>query len=171
MRAQRALTMALGAVTLVCSGGYVFVYLYRWEWNRALMAAVVFLAVEVGVVGWSLHGRLHEVERRLGERSDAERRSRVRARLDEHPAEPSRPFAWLEGDGRLGVFIPILLGAGVLLSGLAWVVEHLGRATVGRRADDRLAEHLSRLGLPPGGFLDDAAEPLHALRGPTGGPS
>ena len=39
---------------LVASGGYVLVYLYRWEWNRALMAGVFFLAAEIALVGAAL---------------------------------------------------------------------------------------------------------------------
>ena len=30
-------------------GAYVFVYLYRWEWNRALFAGVLFVAAEVAL--------------------------------------------------------------------------------------------------------------------------
>jgi hypothetical protein len=170
MKTQRLLTLVLGGVTLAGSAGYLFVYLYRWEWNRAIIAGVVFLAAEIGVVGWSLHGRLAEVERRQRTQADLDRRRRIAGHLDTARAEPSRPFAWLEGDGgRLGVFIPILLGAGLVLSSLAWVVERLSRATVGRGVDDHLADSLCRLGVPPGGFLDDRDEPLRLLHGPTGG--
>ena len=32
----RILRTLLGGATLAASGAYTFVYLYRWEWNRAL---------------------------------------------------------------------------------------------------------------------------------------
>ena len=33
----RIIRTLLGGITLAASGAYKFVYLYRWEWNRALM--------------------------------------------------------------------------------------------------------------------------------------
>ncbi len=51
--------------------------------------------------------------------------------LREAAPEPRPPVAWLEPD-RLGVFLPILLGAGVLASAAAWVVEALPGKPPGR---------------------------------------
>jgi hypothetical protein len=64
------------------------------------------------------------------------------------------------------VFIPVLLGAGALLSGLAWVVERLARATAGRAAEHGLAGRLAALDLPADGLLDGGTDPLALLRGP-----
>ena len=66
------------------------------------------------------------------------------------------------------MFIPVLLGAGAVLSGMAWVVERVARATAGRAAEHGLARQLARrLELPSGGLLDGGADPLALLRGPV----
>jgi hypothetical protein len=71
-------------------------------------------------------------------------------------APPARPvFAWLAPD-RTGVFLPILLGAGVLASALAWMVEGLARATARPVLEHRLAARLGTLALPAGGLLGPA---------------
>jgi hypothetical protein len=157
----------LGAVaTLLASGAYVFVYLYRWEWNRAQISAAIFVAVEVGLVGWLLSDRLRRVERRLELATlDAEQRRLAVLRAT---APPSRVgFAWLAQPERMGVFIPVLLGAGALLSGVAWVVERIARSTAGRGAERGLARRLGALELPTGGFLEPVADPLALLRAPV----
>ncbi len=64
------------------------------------------------------------------------------------------------------MFIPVLLGAGAVLSGLAWVVERVARATAGRNAETGLARDLGALDLPHGGLLDGGLDPLALLRGP-----
>ena len=62
-------------VTLAASGAYVFIYLYRWEWNRAQMSAAIFIAAEVGLIGWLLADRMRRLERRLDHAAlDAEQR-------------------------------------------------------------------------------------------------
>ena len=43
MNARRLGMLATIAV-MAASGSYVFVYLYRWEWNRALISAAIFVA-------------------------------------------------------------------------------------------------------------------------------
>jgi hypothetical protein len=82
--------------------------------------------------------------------------------------EPSQVFAWLKPDpSRTQVFVSILMGAGILLSGMAWVVERIGRATAGNTVDKSIADQLARLGPPIGGFLDGAEDPLRSLRDPV----
>jgi hypothetical protein len=157
----------LGAVaTLITSGAYVFVYLYRWEWNRAQVSAAIFIALEVGLVGWLLSDRLRPVERRLDSAAlDAEQRRLAVIRTTAPP--PRTGFAWLAPTDRMDVFIPMLLGAGAVLSGVAWTVERLARATAGRRAEVGLARRLAALELPAGGLLETRADPLALLRGPV----
>jgi len=169
MRGGRILVGLIGAVLLAGSGTYVFLYLYRWEWNRALISGLMFLAAEVAVIGWALLSRLAVIDRRL-ERSPERHRS-VLAHLDTARGEQrSAAFAWLRsGRDEASVFIPILMGAGLLLSGLAWCVERVARATAGRSADGVVADQLARLGPPAGGFLDDSDDPLRALRSVAGG--
>lgn len=165
MNARKAVVALIAAITLGASGAYLFVYLYRWEWNRALISGVIFLAAEIAVIGWVLNSKLTD----LGHRVDDVRARRINRHLDEARNTPSTAFEWLRADDRLGVFVPILMGAGLVLSGIAWVVEKLGKATAGRANDRRLAANLSRLAPPAGGFLDDTGDPLRDLRGPRGG--
>jgi hypothetical protein len=167
MNARKALISLVAAVTLAASGGYLFVYLYRWEWNRALISGVIFLAAEIAVIGWALNSKISE----LGRQVDTMAATRIAGHLDAaRQDQPSHAFDWLErSTTRTNVFVPILLSAGLILSGLGWVVEKLGKATAGRTSDRQLAAHLSRLAPPPGGFLDDHHDPLRDLRGPVGG--
>ncbi|WP_261570465.1 hypothetical protein [Frankia gtarii] len=163
---RRFVVPGIAAITLIGSGAYFFVYLYRWEWNRALTSGVIFIAVEVMLVGvtlWQRIGRLAATAQ-----ASPERRRRIEARLREAPPQRTAVFDWLRPDGSSApVFIPILMGAGLLLSGLAWVVERLARATAGSVADPGVAATMARLGPPPGGLLDDSADPLRLLRQPT----
>jgi len=157
----------LGAIaTMAASGAYVFIYLYRWEWNRAQVSAAIFIAAEVGLIGWLLADRIRRVERRLQAAAvdtQTQRLQTIRA-----AAPPARVgFAWLAPTNQTNVFIPVLLGAGALLSGIAWVVERVARSTAGRAAEHGLARRLGALELPPGGLLDTGADPLALLRGPV----
>jgi hypothetical protein len=62
------------------------------------------------------------------------------------------PFAWLSpADGRLGVFVPLLMGAGVILSAISFVVEKLAGA-VGRSGSNGPAIKVGP-GLPAGGLM------------------
>jgi hypothetical protein len=165
MNTRKVLVALIAFATLAASGTYMFVYLYRWEWNRALISGVIFLAAEVAVIGWVLNSRITD----LGHRVDETRTRRINGHLDDARSTPSTAFEWLRADDRLGVFVPILMGAGLILSGVAWLVERLGKATAGRANDRRLAANLSRLAPRPGGFLDNGGDPLRDLRGPRGG--
>lgn len=172
MNARRAVIALLAAVTLAVSGGYLFVYLYRWEWNRAIISGVIFLAAEIALIGWLLNGRLKalaDVDRRG---AGSARQARIARHLTDARDQPSTVFEWLSPrNQRTGVFVPILMGAGLVVSGLAWLVEWLGRNTAGRLSDEQLARGLAGLAPPPGGFLDDAADPLRDLRAPRNGRS
>src|SRR5690606_4807780 len=139
----RLLRNLLGAVTLAASGTYTFVYLYRWAWNRAIMSAAIFVAAEVAVVGWLLAQRLEHVSDGLDALAGDPRRAPgpgVRlARIRESAPPRRRSFAWLADPGRMNVFVPVLMGAGVLLSGVAWIVERVARSTVTPVAERGLA--------------------------------
>ncbi len=155
LNGARVVTRATGVVVLVASGFYLLLYLYRWEWNRAQVAGLFFVAAEVGLVGAAIFARLRTIEARLPPPGAAPRDGA------ETPVG-RRPFAWLEeASGGFGVFLPILLGAGVVLSLLAWVVEHLARFVTAPLARDHQVSHLARLDLPPGG--------LTGVTGGTGG--
>jgi hypothetical protein len=97
-------------------------------------------------------------------------------RLDEaarasHAASPppseggeGGPFAWLSDD-RLGVFVPLLLGVGVILSAVAYVVEHAAAATRSPRGDPALERRLRRLARPHAGLVPSAVEAVSVAPG------
>jgi hypothetical protein len=146
----------ISILVLVASGAYMLVYLYRWEWNRALIAGVVFVSVEVALGVSLILGRLRRLEGRLAEQPrPAAPLAAAPARevLASTPVAHPDPFAWLRPrPDRLGVFIPVLLGAGAVLSALAYVVERVGSATAGPVLDRRLARRLEALAPPAGGL-------------------
>jgi len=164
----RILRSLLGGVTLAASGTYTFVYLYRWEWNRALMSAAIFVAAEVAVMGSLLSQRLKVISARLDETQEKPARA-VRLERIRSSAPPARTnFAWLSRPEQMNVFVPVLMGAGVLMSGIAWLVERVARATVTSVAERGLAAQLDGLALPAHGFVTAEREPLDLLRGPVG---
>ena len=167
----RLLRALLGGATLAASGAYTFVYLYRWEWNRALMSAAIFIAAEVAVMGSLLSQRLKVISQRLDEH-EAPAPQAVRFERIRSSAPPARTnFAWLARPEQMNVFVPVLMGAGVALSGIAWIVERVARATVAPAAEKGLAAQLDGLALPAHGFVTAERAPLDLLRGPVRGPS
>ena len=82
---------------------------------------------------------------------------RVVSVLRTHRPEPLRPFAWLQGTETTNVFVPVLLGAGVVLSGLAWIVDRVARLTAVPTMERGLAHRLTRLQPPPDGLLGEPA--------------
>jgi hypothetical protein len=155
----RKIGLLAAFVTMGAAGWYVAVYLARWEWNRALVAGVIFLAAEVGVVGVVLVERMGRLERRVDQLADAPHDERPAVHVRAAAPPKSEAFDWLRPDnvanGGMSVFVPVLLGAGVLLSGVAWAVERIARMTAGPVAEGRLIRRLDTLALPPGGFLDE----------------
>jgi hypothetical protein len=83
----------------------------------------------------------------------------VLARVREAAPEPRNPFKWLSPD-RSNVFVPVLLGAGVIVSGIAWLVERIARATAGSSLERGLAVRLEPLAPPKGGLLEPRADAL-----------
>jgi hypothetical protein len=113
-------------VIVLVSAVYVVVDLARWEWNRAVLAALMCLAALVVFSTTLILGQLTRIDQRLDEvarRSIPEQsNSQVAA---ESPGVGVAHFAWLEPQRDRGVFVPILLGAGAILSFLASVVERI----------------------------------------------
>jgi hypothetical protein len=150
MTARRlAITIALG--TAIGSGAYVFLYLYRWEWNRALIAGVVFIAAEIALLGIAILDRLQRLDRRLDKIEQGGETEQVLARIQETAPQGRRHFAWLTDGDRVGVFVPVLMGAGVLISALAWAVEKLAQSTGRPVLERRLADRLAPIALPEPG--------------------
>lgn len=165
----RRIAYLAAVLTIAASAYYFFVYLTRWEWNRALTSGVILLAAEMGLIGALVLDRIGKLRTSLAPASPGRRepRAEVLARLrDSAPAHRDH-FAWLKPEGT-NVFVPVLLGAGVIVSGIAWVVERIGRATAGRSMERGLALRLETLAPPAGGLIDRHADPF-ALFAPARG--
>jgi hypothetical protein len=160
----RRITLLLTGVAAASSGLYMIIYLFRWQWNRALIAAIFFVAAEVALVAQVLLERLTQLERALhaapppgdhpsGMLLEADL-DRVRAQLRAAQPRPSRHFAWLQDSAsRHNVFLPVLLGAGVIMSGIAWLVESVARRVAQPALDRPAVAALGRLSFPSGGLL------------------
>ena len=55
----------------------------------------------------------------------------------------------------MSVFVPVLMGAGLVVSGIAWLVERLAHATARPVLEHRLASQLQPLAMPSGGLMSD----------------
>ncbi len=139
---------------------YVVIDLARWEWNRAVISALVMIAALIVLVAMMLFRQLHRIEQRM----DALERSgdvdTLGALRSANAAAAGRHFRWLERppDG-LGVFIPVLLGAGVLMSLVAYLIERIAGLFAAATLDPRTASKLGAdlplgNGLPPSAQLD-----------------
>lgn len=161
---MRKLAWFAGELTLLASGGYIFVYLYRWEWHRALFVTMVFAIAEIALA-------TALILRQLKRRSPSQPASTaatgvpdplVLQRLRQSPT-PRDHFAWLRRDlSQLNVFVTILLGGGAVLSGGAWLLDRLAHRTAGASLDNSLARKLGALGFPENGLLADDAELIAA---------
>lgn len=176
---MKGLIRVAAVASAATSAAYTIVYLYRWEWHRAIVAALFLVVAEVALATAAILRRLTALEGRLdavtagtpgmtGSAGAADRAGPadpVLHRLREEAPPRRAVFAWLAPD-RAGVFLPILLGAGVLASGVAWIIEAVARATAGPVLERRLAARLTALSLPAGGLLGPAPAPA-AVRAPA----
>jgi hypothetical protein len=161
---------AVLVLTALGTAGQTFYYLYYWEWVRAQLSATMLVATMVVGATWLVLGRIDRLESRLDERLRVPAPPR-RVPSATTPAGPG-PYGgvgaapdlpWL--DPRFGprargvalpalagalaatgpepaVFIPVLLGTGVLVAAVAGLVERLsvrvhrdgGRGGTGRPA-------------------------------------
>lgn len=138
-----------GVATLIGALGYMIVSLNRWEWNRALFFGLIVLIAEVGL-GTAL------ILRRLGQSGPPSHDvdpDVLAALRSTRPQRPNR-FAWLEPT-QMNVFITFLVGGGVLVSALAWVVDRIAGNTTTPAGEVRLARQLGAISYPRGGLLVD----------------
>lgn len=157
-----------GIAALIGSGGYLLVYVYRWEWHRALLVGILFLAALVGLCTALLLRRLGRLERRLPPAGAAGHDGPdVLERLRAAPVE-TRPFPWLRPESldRTHIFIPVLLGGGVLVSGAAWLVERLAGRAARDGVEQQLAGELRGIAFPDAPLAPADAE---VLAGPDDG--
>lgn len=149
---MRTVAWLAGIGTMAAGLLYMVVSLNRWEWNRALFFGLIVLIAEVGLATGL-------VLRRLG-RLEYDRRSGVDPTVaailrESRPATADR-FAWMRQPGRdLNVFITFLVGGGVLISGIAWMVDKIGSKTSSPVGEERLARQLEPISYPSGGLLLD----------------
>ncbi|NEB01516.1 hypothetical protein [Streptomyces sp. SID13726] len=152
---MRKVAYLFGSLAAAGAATYLVVYLYRWQWQRAMLCGVLLLVVEVMLLGIVMLGRLTRIEDRL---RDSDRRQRelaarqedalARLRGDSGPDRTGTRFGWLDDPAeRTYVFVPVLMVTGVLLSGIAWVVQRVASATA-RPAERRLAGRLAVLTAP-----------------------
>lgn len=141
-----------GVGTLLAGAIYMIVSLNRWEWNRALFFGLIVLIAEVGLATGMVLRRLARLE------YTARRIDPAVANIlkETRPPMPDR-FAWLRDSAArdLNVFITFLVGGGVLISGIAWVVDRVASKSSSPMGDERLARQLTPISYPSGGLLLD----------------
>jgi hypothetical protein len=140
-----------GLGTLLAGAFYMVISLNRWEWNRALFFGLIVLIAEVGLATGLVLRRLGRLEYNLRGPPDPA----VVQILSE--TRPSRDrFAWMrESTGQLNVFITFLVGGGVIISGVAWMVDRVASKTSSPAGEERLARQLHPITYPAGGLLLD----------------
>lgn len=141
---------ALG--TLLAAAVYSVVSLNRWEWSRALYFGLVVLVAEIGLAtGLVLRKLDRQAELEAGEQDEVRdilRSSRV----------SQRRFRWLDPEqiaSRSNVFITMVVSGGILLSGLAWLLDKLAANTTTSLQEGRLAGDLTEIAYPADGLLPD----------------
>jgi hypothetical protein len=140
-----------GIGTLLMGALYMVVSLNRWEWNRALFFGLIVLVAEVGLAAGLVLRRLARLEHNLKRPADP---SVVHILSETRPTRDR--FAWMrESTTELNVFITFLVGGGVLLSGIAWVVDRVASKTSSPAGEERLAHQLYPISYPSGGLLLD----------------
>jgi len=140
-----------GIGTLLAAALYMIVSLNRWEWNRALFFGLIVLIAEVGLATGLVLRRLSRMEYR--NRVDPAIAEILR---ETRPPSPDR-FAWMREPGQeLNVFITFIVGGGVLLSAIAWLVDRVASKTSASPAgEQRLVRQLEAISYPSGGLLVD----------------
>jgi hypothetical protein len=115
--------------------------------------------VEGGVTVRPPDRQLHDTQLPDGRATDRRATDRpdraILARIQEAAPEPPAPFGWLARSANdTSVFVPLMLGAGIVFSALAWAVERVARVTTRPAAEQSLARRLDSLAVPAGGLLD-----------------
>ncbi|MGQ0618097.1 MAG: hypothetical protein ACT4PW_14100 [Acidimicrobiia bacterium] len=147
---MKTLAWLTGIGTMVASAAYTVVSLNRWEWNRALFFGIVVLIAEVAMATALILGKLARMAKPP---ADPELVAVLR---QGRPASPDR-FAWLKDTsrGQLNVFITFLVGGGIVVSAVAWLVDRVASVTATPVGEERLAAQLGPISYPRGGLLVD----------------
>ncbi|MFF6784325.1 hypothetical protein [Streptomyces sp. NPDC012510] len=145
---MRRLAYLFGGAAAIGAGVYFVVYLYRWQWQRAILSGVLLLIVGVLLLGIVVLGRLARIEERIRE-SDRRQEDALARLRQTHTRERGDRFRWLEDPAsRSHVFVPVLMVTGVVLSGIAWLVQRVASVTARPMAERRLAGKLAVLTSP-----------------------
>lgn len=152
---RRIPLLLMAAMGAVCAA-YTVIYLVRWEWNRALIAAIFFVAVEVLFVGAMVVNRIRRLEDAVRSLpTGAETPDVALDALRDTAPEPPDRFSWIrDRTTSTNVFLPVLLGAGIVASALAWLVERVAHATLTPALERRLASRLGPIAVPAGGLVE-----------------
>ena len=146
---MKKLSLGALAFTLVLTGIWTALSLYRWEWTRALWMTMLFVVAEVALVGVLVMQRLRTLEEQI----EDSRRGRGRAPSRRgHPGH--RPFRVAEGvdqpHQRVRHRAPRWWGARVRHP----VGDRQGRGAVGGSSHERrLAAQLRAIAFPASGFV------------------
>lgn len=154
---MKKLPAILLVLTLVASGSYIAIYLNRWEWNRALFVTMIFVIAQIALIGWMVVQRLRTLEERVGEYRAAEEEIAREILLEIRESRPDHDrFAWLRDSAtQHNVFITMVVGAGVALSALAWILDRIAETTVTPARERKLAAELTSIAFPPCGLVAD----------------
>lgn len=155
---MKKIVWVIGVGTFLVAGAYSVVSLGRWEWTRALYFGLIALIAEVGLATGLV---LRKIDQGRGLPTRAEVDPAVLGRLREsRPLTPNR-FRWLDPrEGQMNVFITMLVGGGVILSGLAWLVDRVASRTTTPAGEVRLARELGAITYPEGGLIVDGVTAL-----------
>lgn len=145
---MKAIAWLAGVATMLFGLLYMVVSLNRWEWNRALFFGLIVLIAEVGLAAGLILRRLGQ----MTHRGDIDP-TVLETLRQTRPARPNR-FAWLEPN-KMNVFITFLVGGGVILSGIAWLVDRVASNTTTPAGEETLARQLGPISYPRGGLLVD----------------
>ena len=85
----------VGFLVIVASGAYFFIYLYRWEWNRALVAGLLFVSAEIGIGIALVLDRLRRIGDRLGEIERRRGGAEAPLHMGADTPAPKERFEWL----------------------------------------------------------------------------
>jgi hypothetical protein len=147
----RIIAWLAGIGTLLMAAVYMVVSLNRWEWNRALFFGLIVLIAEVGLATGLVLRRLTRLEYGLKATPDP---TVVQILSESRPTRDR--FAWMrESTQQFNVFITFLVGGGVILSGVAWLVDRVASKTSTPAGEQRLAQQLHSISYPSGGLLLD----------------
>lgn len=156
---MKVLSWVFGVAALLGSGSYLFVYVYRWEWHRALLVGLLFVAALVTLSAALVLRRLDQLEERLCAPSNADGERRALERLRSAPVE-AKPFPWLQSEAleRTNIFIPVLLGGGVVASGVAWLIERVAGRSARAGVEQNLARDLGLIAFPSSALVPTVTE-------------